>query len=133
MAGGLELTGADARLLVEQAELRRFAPGDVIRPSGASPQALFFLHRGSARYEHGGGSGLVLSAPSLFGAMSFLEQAPSKVVAVEQCEIKVIDGARVVELIDSVPGFGTRFYRLLALQLAHRLRAATSFSSSFRI
>src|SRR5262249_1237274 len=42
--------------------------------------------------------------------MSFLEQAPSKVVAVEECEIKVSDGARVHELIDGVPGFGTRFY-----------------------
>jgi hypothetical protein len=62
--------------------------------------------------------------------MSFLEQAPSKVVAVEECEIKVIEGARVFELVDSVPGFGVRFYRLLALPLAHRLRAANSLSPS---
>jgi CRP-like cAMP-binding protein len=130
MAGGLELTSADARLLIEQAELRRFAPGDVIRPSGVSAQALFFLHRGSARYEHDGSDGRLLAAPSLFGAMSFLEQAPSKVVAVDECEIKVIEGARVLELIDSVPGFGTRFYRLLALQLANRLRGATGASPS---
>jgi CRP-like cAMP-binding protein len=130
MDGGLELTATDARLLVEQAELRRFAPGEVIRPSGASPQALFFLHRGSARYERGDSESSLLAAPSLFGAMSFLEQAPSKVVAVEECEVKVIEGARVLELIDSVPGFGTRFYRLLALQLAHRLRASNGFSRS---
>jgi CRP-like cAMP-binding protein len=130
MTGGLELTAVDARLLVEQAEVRRFAPGEVIRPSGASPQALFFLHRGSARYEHDDGDSRMLAAPSLFGAMSFLEQAPSKVVAVEECEVKVIEGARVLELVDSVPGFGMRFYRLLALQLAHRLRAANGLSPS---
>jgi hypothetical protein len=50
------------------------------------------------------------------------------VVAVEPCEVKVIDGAHVLGLIESVPGFGTRFYRSLALQSAHRLRAAPGLS-----
>jgi hypothetical protein len=60
--------------------------------------------------------------------MSFLEQASTKVVAVEPCEVKVIDGAHVLGPIESVPGFGTRFYRSLALQSAHRLRAAPGLS-----
>jgi CRP-like cAMP-binding protein len=72
--------------------------------------------------------GGLLAASSLFGAMSFLEQASTEVVAVEPCEVKVIDGARVLGLIESVPGFGTRFYRSLGLQLAHRLRAAPGLS-----
>ena len=133
MGGGLELTRADARLLMEQARLRRFAPGEVIRAPGFGPQALLFLQRGSARYESEEGNGPPLAAPWLFGAMSFLEQAATKVVALEPCEIRVIDGAHVLGLIESVPGFGTRFYRMLALQLAQEIRGSTDVSLSLPV
>jgi hypothetical protein len=133
MGGGLELTGADARLLMERAQLRGFAPGEVIRAPGFGPQALLFLQRGSARYEGDGGNGPPVAAPSLFGAMSFLEQAATKLVALERCEIRVIDGAHVLGLIESVPGFGTRFYRMLALQLAKEVRGATGSSLSLPV
>jgi hypothetical protein len=60
--------------------------------------------------------------------MSFVEKAEATavVVAEEPCDIQVIEGEHVLGLIESVPGFGTRFYRTLAMQLAQRLRKETA-------
>jgi hypothetical protein len=59
--------------------------------------------------------------------MSFLENtgASASVIADEAVEVSVIDEIRVRSLLESVPGFAIRFYKTLAVNLAHRLREAS--------
>ena len=56
--------------------------------------------------------------------------SPFEVVALDACEVRVIDGVHVQRLIESVPGFGTRFYRMLALQLAQEIRGGAGLRTA---
>jgi CRP-like cAMP-binding protein len=132
MAGGAAelsfMTGQDARLLIGEAEPRRFEPGDVIVDAGSRPQALLFVSRGAVRVD----GRTRVEAPALFGETAFVDGGTTlhRVVAEEPCDVHVIERVRVFELVESVPGFGARFYRSLATQLAHSLRAALGISPS---
>jgi extracellular factor (EF) 3-hydroxypalmitic acid methyl ester biosynthesis protein len=99
---------------------------------GSGRQTLFFLMSGVVRVERSHlGQAIAyarLAAGSVFGEMSFLEQRPASasVVAEEDSELAVIEGAILQSLIASVPGFGTRFYQSIAVVLSERLRETAS-------
>ena len=59
--------------------------------------------------------------------MSFLDsfETSANVVADEACEVEVIDGSHVEDLIEKQPGFAGRFYRSIAEILSQRLRETT--------
>jgi CRP-like cAMP-binding protein len=131
MAGGTEelgfLTGDDARLLMDEALFCRFGAGRTVVEAGSRPNALFFLSRGAVRDGE-----TRVEAPTLLGDLAFVDGCATlqRVVAEEPCEVYVIEGVRIRELVEWAPDFGARFYCSLAAQLAQRLRAATALSQS---
>ena len=65
-----------------------------------------------------------LSAGDVFGEMAFLgdSTATAAVIAKDEVEVDVIWAHDLRQLVAAFPGFGTRFYRSLAVILAQRLR-----------
>jgi CRP-like cAMP-binding protein len=125
------VTDEDHRLLLERAQQLRFGRGDVIVAEGSRRQAIFLLQQGFVRVERahlGQGIAVARRGPGeVFGEMAFVEgdSASASVIADEDVQVAVIDGADVQALLASVPGFATRFYQSLALTLSQRLRELT--------
>lgn len=125
------LTLDDLRLLREKARRVIFEPDEVILAEGSRRQALFVIQAGRARVEilYRGASVPIaeVEAGEMVGEMSFVENegASASVVADDRSEVDVIESADVHSLLESVPGFSTRFYRSLAVMLSSRLRART--------
>jgi extracellular factor (EF) 3-hydroxypalmitic acid methyl ester biosynthesis protein len=125
------ITVEDHRLLLERAQHMRFGRGEVILAEGSRRRAIFLLERGFVRVERahlGQGIAVARRAPGeVFGEMGFVEgdSASASVIADEDVQVAVIDGADIQALLASVPGFATRFYQSLALTLSQRLRELT--------
>jgi CRP-like cAMP-binding protein len=126
------LTSEDRRLLLERAEERRFARGDVILAEDSPQQTLFILQRGFVRIERAHlGHGIAVArrgVGEVFGEMSFLEGvgATASVVADEDdVVVTCVDGSHINTLLSSVPGMAARFYQSLAVTLSQRLRELT--------
>jgi CRP-like cAMP-binding protein len=121
------LTGEDARLLMDEALACRFEASEVIVEAASRPRALFFVSSGAVR----DGDARV-EAPALLGEVAFVDggATPDRIVAEEPCEVYIIDGGHVLELVEWAPDFGARLYATLAAQLARRLRAVTGLSAS---
>src|ERR687894_3222206 len=121
----------DWELLTEKARRVTYRPGEVILAEGAYRPALFIIRAGVARVEQaeqGRGIALAQLGPGeLVGEMGFVEDtsASASVVAQEEVEVEVIEGAHVQALLASSPSFAARFYQSLAVSLARRLRATT--------
>jgi extracellular factor (EF) 3-hydroxypalmitic acid methyl ester biosynthesis protein len=126
------LTDEDHRLLEEQAHQARFDRGEMILAEGFRRQAIFLLRKGFVRVERAYlGRGIVIARRGpgdVFGEMSFLEGggASATVVADEDVEVAVIEGADLNALLASVPGFATRFYQSLAVRLSERVAEMTA-------
>jgi CRP-like cAMP-binding protein len=127
------MTDDDQRLLLERAQVRHFGRGEVILAEGSRSQAIFVLQQGFVRIERahlGQGIAMARRGPGeVFGEMSFVERdsASASVIADEEVQVAVIDGADIQALLASVPGLATRFYQSLALTLSQRLRELTAF------
>ena len=125
------LTEDDEASLLERAERRRCAGGDVIVREGERANSLFILRSGMARVERSHGEFSVeisvLKAGELFGEMGFVEEfaASASVVAIGDCEVDVVGGEIVQAAVDGDPGFGGRFYQSIAYILSRRLRATS--------
>lgn len=124
-------TDQDHRLLLERAQQLRFGRGDVILAEGSRRQAIFLIQQGFVRVERahlGQGIAVARRGPGdVFGEMAFVEgdSASASVIADEDVQVAVIDGADVHALLASVPGLATRFYQSLAQTLSQRLRELT--------
>ncbi|AFY62138.1 cyclic nucleotide-binding domain-containing protein [Synechococcus sp. PCC 6312] len=122
------LTSGDWQALESIAIRKLFATGENIIVEGHSVRNLFILRRGYVQVEREyQGQGIALSqlgAGAVFGEMSLLEQtgASASVTAASEVEVDVIEELSLRSLLNSLPGFSSRFYQSLAVTLSQRLR-----------
>jgi CRP/FNR family transcriptional regulator, cyclic AMP receptor protein len=123
-----DLTRNDWTLIESKAERIDFTLGQEIIKEGARIDHLYVLRDGAASVELEGTTSRAviasLTAGDICGEMAFLEDstATAAVVAKDEVRVDAIRADDLRELIAMFPGFGTRFYRSLAVILAQRLR-----------
>lgn len=123
-----DLTRNDWTLIESKAKRMHFNLGQEIIKEGARIDHLYVLRRGSASVELAGTTSRVviatLVAGDVCGEMAFLgdSTATAAVVAKNEVEVDAIWADDLRQLVSTFPGFGTRFYRSLAVLLAQRLR-----------
>ncbi len=118
--------------LQAKAARRTFKLGEEIIQEGGWGDTIFIIRRGQASVELAGtGTRTIVASlgpDDICGEMAFLEQgrATAAVVASEQ-EVEVDEvGARELRAIfEAFPGLASRFYLLLAVILAQRLRVTS--------
>jgi CRP/FNR family transcriptional regulator, cyclic AMP receptor protein len=122
------LTRNDWTLIESKAKRVSFNLGQEIISEGARIDHLYILRHGTASVQLAGTTSHALIAElvagDVFGEMAFLEdsRATATVVAKDEVEIDAIWSDDLRQLVLMFPGFGTRFYRSLAVILAQRLR-----------
>jgi CRP-like cAMP-binding protein len=123
-----DLTRNDWTLIESKAKRINLKLGQEIIKEGARIDHLYVLRRGGASVELEGTTSRVviatLSAGDICGEMAFLgdSTATAAVVAKDEVEVDAIWADDLRQLVAVFPGFGTRFYRSLAIILAQRLR-----------
>ena len=91
-------------------------------------KAIFLIEHGTVRVERCEGDQMVLlahlEAGEFFGEMSFVDGAltSARVTAEAPTRLRVVEEAKVNELIEKDPGFPGRLYRSIAAILSERLR-----------
>jgi CRP-like cAMP-binding protein len=125
------LTEADWQLLMEKARKTEVAHGETILEEGETSRRIYLITRGSVHMERqraGRTDVLARLGPGhVFGEVAFADRtgAGASVIADEPTEMEIVSGEEVDALLQSVPGFATRFYMSLAATLARRLRATS--------
>jgi CRP/FNR family transcriptional regulator, cyclic AMP receptor protein len=123
-----DLTRNDWTLIESKAKRISVKLGQEIIKEGVRIDHLYVLRSGSASVELEGTTSraviATLSADDVCGEMAFLgdSTATAAVVAKDEVELDAIWADDLRQLIAVFPGFGTRFYRSLAVILAQRLR-----------
>ena len=123
-----DLTKNDWALMESKAKQITFRLGEEVIKENARIDHLFVIRTGSADVEVVGTSSRAVIATLLpgdiCGEMAFLgdSKATATVVAKDELEVDAIWADDLRQLIQTFPGFGTRFYRSLAIILAQRLR-----------
>jgi CRP/FNR family transcriptional regulator, cyclic AMP receptor protein len=123
-----ELTRNDWTLIESRAKRVSFNLGQEIISEGVRIDHLYILRQGTASVQLAGTTSNALIAElvsgDVFGEMAFLEdsRATATVVAKDEVEVDAIWSDDLRQLVLMFPGFGTRFYRSLAVILAQRLR-----------
>ena len=123
-----DLTRNDWTLIESKAKRISFKLGQEIIKEGARIDHLHVLRRGGASVELEGTTSRVviatLSEGDICGEIAFLgdSTATAAVVAKDEVEVDAIWADDLRQLVAVFPGFGTRFYRSLAIILAQRLR-----------
>ena len=123
-----DLTRNDWTLIESKAKRIDFKLGQRIIKEGARIDHLYVLRDGAASVELEGTTSraviATLTAGDVCGEMAFLgdSTATAEVVAKDDVRVDAIWADDLRELIATFPGFGTRFYRSLAVILAQRLR-----------
>lgn len=125
------LTGDDLRLLAERARHISYGAGDVVLREGSPTPGIFVLRSGRVLIEKrptGQAQHVATLVPGeVFGEVSFIDNHPASatVIALDACEVDILDKTDVHSLLASVPGLSSRFYQSLAVKLAERLRTTT--------
>ncbi len=125
------LTEDDEKRLLAGAERKSCRDGEAIVTEGDTRQALNILRQGQARVERSHGDFRVeisqLDVGEIFGEMGFVEdfEASASVVADGACQLDVISGDYIRNLLEPEPEFAARFYHSIAELLSRRLRATT--------
>jgi CRP/FNR family transcriptional regulator, cyclic AMP receptor protein len=123
-----DLTRDDWVLIDSKAKRMSFNRGQEIIKEGARIDHLYVLRSGSASVELAGTASRAVIATlipdDVCGEMAFLgdSKASAAVVAKQEVEVDAIWAHELRQLVSMFPGFGTRFYRSLAILLAQRLR-----------
>ncbi len=123
-----DLTRNDWTLIGSKAKRIHLKLGEEIIKEGARIDHLYILRGGSASVELEGANSraviATLGAGDICGEMAFLGDctATAAVVAKDDVEVDAIWADDLRKLMNVFPGFGTRFYRSLAVILAERLR-----------
>ncbi|MGA3092689.1 MAG: cyclic nucleotide-binding domain-containing protein [Terriglobales bacterium] len=123
-----DLTRNDWTLIGSKAKQIHLELGEKIIKEGDRIDHLYILRGGSASVELKGTNSrtviATLGVGDICGEMAFLGDctATAAVVAKGDVEVDAIWADDLRELINVFPGFGTRFYRSLAVILAERLR-----------
>ena len=122
-----ELEDGDAEWLVRSGRRLQVAPGEPIIREGEPADSLFFVIGGTFRVSTRTAPEVaVLSAGEVVGEISFVDHRPptATVTALEDARVLAIPRPVLAEKLRTDPPFAARFYRALAVFLAHRLRDA---------
>lgn len=110
------------------AEVIFLQPDEVLLREGEESTMMYYLNQGSlAIFKRKGANeqqiGTIYSG-ELVGEMSFLDKQPrsATVRAITECELVVIKGDKLEELLDKLP----KWYRVLLITLTERLRKANA-------
>ncbi len=120
------------RALAAEAELRFFAPGEMIVRQGEKSEELFIIDRGEVAVEHQGDRRVNvvarLGAGKFFGEMGLMtgEARAASVRAVTECQLLVIGYAAFHRTIAVVPGVVEKMSDLLAARQAELEEVASN-------
>jgi len=116
-------------------QLARYQPNEEIIRSGDKGECLYMIRRGRVRVigkveleqDRQVKPGMAdLDTGEIFGELVLFDQAPrsATVMALEQCELAVIDSEKLRQFLQANPELGFRFLRELTSTLVGRLRHA---------
>jgi len=122
----LPLTPEDWKFLIGGAKAVVFQKNQTIIEEGQIYQRLYQINKGSCRIEKAKQLLGKMSAPEIFGEISFLEGGDSGAAATvipddSEVELFIIEGYFINVLFDTQEGFAGRFYYYLCTLLAARL------------
>lgn len=119
------LTEHDLAELRAAAWVHVYATGEVILSAGVRRTGLFLLRSGEAKVRTREGTQLAqLCGGTLFGELSYLENAETSasVVAETECRVEIIPREHIYALCETRDGFAARFHLSVARIVASRLR-----------
>lgn len=111
-----------------QNDIVHLQPEDVLLREGEESSVMYYLNTGSLAIFKRKGNGEqqigTIYSGELVGEMSFLDKQPrsATVKAITECELVVIKGEKLEELLDKLP----KWYRVLLITLTERLRKANA-------
>lgn len=122
-----QLRDTDVEWLINHGNRRRLKAGEVLIREGSPIDALFLLLDGTLEVSGTGvrGSGTVsLSCGEVVGEISFVDSRPpvATVTAAADAVVLAIPRDQLKAKLDEDLEFAVRFYRAVAIFLAHRLR-----------
>jgi CRP/FNR family transcriptional regulator, cyclic AMP receptor protein len=119
------LTPNDWALLIDRAEEVSFQKDEILIQKGRQAKMIYFLVKGTARIEADFKAKVAQIGPGqISGEMAFLENdvASATVTAEEELKAYAVEWSELGDLFELFPHMASRFYRSLAVILAHRLR-----------
>jgi len=120
------LSDEDVEWLIANGEKQEVAAGTTLIEEGRPIDALYILLRGSLEVSgpQFGDAPLELGAGEVVGEVSLLDSRPptATVSAATDCVLLALPREDLGRKLEEDEGFGSRFYRSLAVFLAHRLR-----------
>lgn len=125
------LRDAEWKALLASAQVKKFAPEEIILEEGHKPGGILVVRSGEVKVcrDHAGFQiELSEAGPGeIFGEMSFIESEPANasVIARTDVELMYVTHAQVQSIIRENPGFFGRFFQSLAFILSQRLRETT--------
>ena len=119
------LTPNDWALLIDRTKEVTFQKDEILIKKGTQAKMIYFLGKGTARIEADFKARVAQIGPGqISGEMAFLENdvASATVTAEEELKAYAIEWSDLGDLFELFPHMASRFYRSLAVILAHRLR-----------
>eukprot|EP01132_Coremiostelium_polycephalum_P002390 gene2390-2955_t len=126
--GSDELTERDWTILLTNASVITYHRGDVVIEENTINSHLYRIKSGVLAVEKKNKEGKMVKvatmvAPKMFGEMSFLgNKTTARLLVDEQADLYVMDIPFLNNLFNSHPRLGAKFYRIMANQLAIRLK-----------
>jgi len=123
-----QLTDGDVEWLIAHGGKEGMVPGTILVREGQSVNALYILLDGTLEVSGtgvGGNQAVRLGCGEVVGEVSLVDGRPASatVTAGTRAVVLAIPRAELTAKLESDPKFAARFYRSLAIFLAHRLRA----------
>lgn len=121
------LSDADVEWMAQTGIRRRLSDGDVVIREGERTDSLIFLLEGELLVATRGlGQIARMGVGEVVGEVSLVDSAPASatITASGNCLALFLNKTKLMQKLDSDEGFGSRFYRALAVFLADRLRDA---------
>ena len=127
-----QLRDTDVEWMSTQGRRLKVRAGDVLIHEGRSLDALFILLDGTLAISGTGAVGGVpvhLGCGEVVGEISFVDSRPptATVTAAEDSVVLAVPRQQLKDRLDQDAEFAARFYRSLAMFLAHRFRYVTKF------
>jgi len=127
------LSDADVEWMAQTGIRRRLSDGDVLIREGESTDSLIFMLEGELLVTTRGlGQVARMGVGEVVGEMSLVDSAPpsATVTANGNGLALFLNKTKLMQKLDNDEGFGSRFYRALAVFLADRLRDARRSSNN---
>lgn len=120
------LTDADIEWMARHGTRRQIRNGELLIEEGGVSQSLILLLDGELQVSAKGYGPIArLGVGEIVGEISLVDSAPpsATITALGDGQALFLDKAELLQKLDDDEGFGSRFYRALAVFLADRLRA----------